>query len=310
MAGAMSLDAYFSELGKVRLLSADDEVRLAKQIEAGREAEAALAADPARADAAELRVVAGEGQRAFEHFVRANLRLVVSIAMPYRRRTRLDLDELVQEGNVGLVTAVEKFDHRRGVKFSTYATWWIRQAIQRGIAAADRTIRVPVAVHSAQAKLRAAGARLEAELGRAPTAEELQEATRLSAEQVARAVEADVAVSSLDAPLSADRDAGAVGEVHAVAPDAPADEVVERAWIAEVVDTAERRLDPRSWYVVQRRFGLDGAERPPTLEVLGRELGMSREGVRKIEVDALAALRATLADGGQSSAGTRSPVTT
>jgi RNA polymerase nonessential primary-like sigma factor len=172
------LDLYFTELGRVRLLTAEDEVRLAQAIEAG-EAAARLAAGEA-ADRAALERQVTAGREAFDHFVAANLRLVVSVAAQFTRRSRLDLHELIQEGNLGLIRAVEKFDWRRGFKFSTYATWWIRQAIQRGVAANERTIRLPVALHDALVKVRAARARLEGELGRPPTVDELAEATRLT----------------------------------------------------------------------------------------------------------------------------------
>jgi RNA polymerase nonessential primary-like sigma factor len=144
------LDLYFSELGKVRLLTAEDEVRLAKTIEAGRAAQERLDAGvDDKAERAELERQVREGQAAFDHFVAANLRLVVSVASQFSKRSTLDLGELIQEGNLGLLRAVEKFDWRRGYKFSTYATWWIRQAIQRGVAGSERTIRLPVALHDA-----------------------------------------------------------------------------------------------------------------------------------------------------------------
>src|SRR5687768_18045708 len=153
------LDLYFSELGKVRLLTAEDEVRLAKKIEAGHAAQEKLDAGASQRE--ELERAVREGQEAFDHFVAANLRLVVSVAAQFSKRSTLDLGELIQEGNLGLLRAVEKFDWRRGYKFSTYATWWIRQAIQRGVAGSERTIRLPVALHDALVKVRAASARLE-----------------------------------------------------------------------------------------------------------------------------------------------------
>ena len=178
-------DRYFNQLGRRSLLTADDEVRLAKQIEAGHEAASRLAADD-RIDAAARRGLQRDvaaGQRAFNHFIESNLRLVVSIASTFLSRTDLDLDELIQEGNLGLIRAVEKFDWRRGGKFSTYATWWIRQAVQRGIARADRTIRLPAGVHQELGKVRAATARLRDETGREPTLDEIAEATRLTPDQ-------------------------------------------------------------------------------------------------------------------------------
>jgi RNA polymerase sigma factor (sigma-70 family) len=290
------LDLYFSELGKVRLLTAEDEVRLAKTIEAGREAQRKLdEGAPVEERRAHQRRVR-EGQAAFDHFVAANLRLVVSVAAQFSKRSTLDLGELIQEGNLGLLRAVEKFDWRRGYKFSTYATWWIRQAIQRGVAGSERTIRLPVALHDALVKVRAAAARIESETGREPTIEELAEATKLSPAKVERAMEGDHSMTSLDRPVGFDSDASDLGEFVAVASDAPDEEVVERAFIEGLFDLARDHLDDRSWYVLQRRYGLDGMQ-VMTLDALGRELGLSRESVRKIENQALAKLQAELGVG-------------
>ncbi|MDQ3343232.1 MAG: sigma-70 family RNA polymerase sigma factor [Actinomycetota bacterium] len=286
------LDLYFSELGKVRLLTAADEVRLAKTIEAGREAQEMLDAG-GTGDRDELARLAREGQMAFDHFVAANLRLVVSVAAQFSKRSTLDLGELIQEGNLGLLRAVEKFDWRRGYKFSTYATWWIRQAIQRGVAGSERTIRLPVALHDALVKVRAASARLESETGREPTIDELAQATRLTPAKVERALEGDHAMTSLDRPVGYDSDASDLGEFVAIADDAPAEEVVERQFVEGLFQMARDHLDDRSWYVLQRRYGLDG-EQALTLDALGRELGLSRESVRKIENQALSRLQQEL----------------
>ena len=289
------LDLYFSELGKVRLLTAEDEIRLAKQIEAGREAQEKLDAGEAE-NRALLRKQVREGHEAFDHFVAANLRLVVSVAAQFSKRSTLDLGELIQEGNLGLLRAVEKFDWRRGYKFSTYATWWIRQAIQRGVAGSERTIRLPVALHDALVKVRAAAARIESETGREPTVEELASATKLSEAKVQRALEGDHAMTSLDRPVGFDADASDLGEFVAVAEDSPDDEVVEKTFMEGLFDLAKDHLDERSWYVLQRRYGLDGLQ-AMTLDALGRELGLSRESVRKIENQALAKLQAELGVG-------------
>jgi RNA polymerase sigma factor (sigma-70 family) len=289
------LDLYFSELGKVRLLTAEDEVRLAKQIEAGHDAQAQLDAG-ATENREELERRVRGGHEAFDHFVAANLRLVVSVAAQFSKRSTLDLGELIQEGNLGLLRAVEKFDWRRGYKFSTYATWWIRQAIQRGVAGSERTIRLPVALHDALVKVRAASARLEAEKGREPTIDELAKATRLTPAKVIRALEGDHAMTSLDRPVGFDSDASDLGEFVAIATDSPADEVVERQFVDGVFEMAQNTLDERSWYVLTRRYGLDGRQ-VLTLDALGRELGLSRESVRKIENTALARLQAELGEG-------------
>jgi RNA polymerase nonessential primary-like sigma factor len=289
------LDLYFSELGKVRLLTAEDEVRLAKTIEAGREAQERLDGGEvtARSERRALEQQVRDGQAAFDHFVAANLRLVVSVAAQFSKRSTLDLGELIQEGNLGLLRAVEKFDWRRGYKFSTYATWWIRQAIQRGVAGSERTIRLPVALHDALVKVRAASARLEAETGREPTVDELAQATRLTTDKVQRALEGDHSMTSLDRPVGFDSDASDLGEFVAVSDDSPADEVVERTFMQDLFELARDRLDDRSWYVLQRRYGLDGRQ-TLTLDALGRELSLSRESVRKIENQALSRLQEEL----------------
>jgi RNA polymerase nonessential primary-like sigma factor len=289
------LDLYFAELGKVDLLTAADEVRLAKAIEAGNEAQARLDGDErlTAAQRRELRLVAQAGERAFDHFIAANLRLVVSVASKFSRRSQLGLDELIQEGNLGLIRAVEKFDWRRGFKFSTYATWWIRQAIQRGVAASERTIRLPVALHDALVKVRAARARLESLNGQEPTVAELAEATRLTEHRVRRALDADKSVTSLDRRVGHESDASEMIDFVAVADDSPAEEVVEAEFNRSLLRLAETQLDPRSWYVITRRYGLEGAQ-IMTLDALGRELGLSRESVRKIESQALSRLQKEL----------------
>ncbi|CAN5318214.1 sigma-70 family RNA polymerase sigma factor [soil metagenome] len=289
------LDLYFSELGRVDLLTAADEVRLAQTIEAGIEARAALESGQrlGAAKKRELLATARRGDDAFDHFVAANLRLVVSVASKFSRRSQLGLDELIQEGNLGLIRAVEKFDWRKGFKFSTYATWWIRQAIQRGVASSERTIRLPVALHDALVKVRAARARLEAVNGEEPTVAELAEATRLTEHRVRRAIDADKSVTSLDRRVGHDADASEMIDFVAVAEDSPAEEVVEREFNRSLLTMAETQLDARSWYVITRRYGLDGRA-VLTLDALGKELGLSRESVRKIETQALSRLQKEL----------------
>ncbi|MPZ71804.1 MAG: sigma-70 family RNA polymerase sigma factor, partial [Nitriliruptorales bacterium] len=207
------LDIYLSDIGSVDLLTADEEVELARRIEAGREAEEHIAVECKNgtydeATCAGLEDAVVDGQRAFDRFVRANLRLVVKEAAKVARRSPLGLDELIQEGNLGLIRAVEKFDWRRGFKFSTYAIWWIRQSLQRGTADKERVIRLPTGVHQNLLRVRAAQSRLDAELGRPPCLDELSNATRLTEHQVRQALSADFAVTSLDKPISDDHDAG------------------------------------------------------------------------------------------------------
>ncbi|WP_336250299.1 sigma-70 family RNA polymerase sigma factor [Stomatohabitans albus] len=293
------LDLYFGSLGSVELLTAEDECALAQQIEAGIEAAQRLqqAADAgevlAPTDMRRLERLVENGDRAFDHFVAANLRLVVSVAAKFSRRSSLDLCELIQEGNLGLIRAVEKFDWRKGFKFSTYATWWIRQAIQRGVASSERTIRLPVALHDALIKVRAARARLEASTGEEPTIEELAEATHLTAHRIRRALEADKRMTSLDRKVGTDVDSNEMGDFVAIAPDSPADTVVETEFHRTVLAHAREHLDERSWYVITRRYGLFDTE-VMTLDALGQELGLSRESVRKIESQALNLLQREL----------------
>ena len=290
------LDLYFRELGTTALLSAEEEVELAKRIEAGKQAQEEIAAREARGEAPgrQLRLTVRAGEAAFDRFVRANLRLVVNEASKASRRSSLGLDELIQEGNLGLIRAVEKFDWRRGFKFSTYATWWIRQALQRGMAGKERTIRLPAGVHANLLKVRAAERRLGSELGRPPCLDELAHATNLDEQHVRQALSADYAVSSLDKPVSPDDGAAELGALVARASDSPVDEVIERLFVEGVVAAARDRLPERSWYVLQRRHGLGGHE-PATLAAVGKELGISREAVRKIEQRALAELQQALA---------------
>jgi RNA polymerase sigma factor (sigma-70 family) len=293
------LDLYLTDVGSVPLLTAAQEVELAQRIEAGREAEAAIAThcrNGTYADdtCAEWEARCRDGQKAFDHFVSANLRLVVKEAGKVARRSPLGLDELIQEGNLGLIRAVEKFDWRKGFKFSTYATWWIRQALQRGMADKERAIRLPTGVHQHLIKVRAAQSRLDAELGRPPCLDELAAATNLTEEQVRQVLAVDFAVTSLDRPINDDHDAGELGALVARASDEPAEEVIDRLFVEGIFDTARKNLPQRSWYVLQRRYGLEGHE-PATLQQVGQDLNLSREAVRKIEQQALTRLQRVVA---------------
>ena len=293
------LDLYFRELGSEPLLTPADETSLAQQIESGREAQAEYRRrrqDGTLTDEidAELQRRCSEGNAAFERFVRANLRLVVREASRYMRRSNLELGELIQEGNLGLMRAVEKFDWRRGFRFSTYGIPWIRQALQRGTASKERAIRLPAGVHQNLMKVRAAQTRLSTDLGRPPCLDELTEATNLTEKEVRHVLAVDFAMTSLDKPVTDDHDAAELGALLAHTGDAPAEEVVERMFTEGVLDLAREQLPERSWYVLQRRYGLDGYE-ASTLSDVGKDLGVSREAVRKIEQKALATLHDALA---------------
>jgi RNA polymerase primary sigma factor len=264
MSGAAdSLQLFLADVGRHKLLTAADEVILAKAIERG---------DPS----------------AKRRMIESNLRLVVSIAKGYRGLGVPFLD-LIQEGTLGLNRAVEKFDWRRGFKFSTYATWWIRQSVQRAVANHARTIRVPVHVVERQQKLSRAARRLEVELGREPTKEELAEATGLPMQHVDEALGAAHASVSLNQTVGAD-DEGELGDLFAdrEAPDPfdEAEESLRRQGVRKALDA----LPERERRILELRFGFEGE--PWTLEAIGQELDLTRERVRQLESQALARLSA------------------
>jgi RNA polymerase primary sigma factor len=296
---------YLNAIGKVPLLNAAQEVELAQRIEAGLYAEQKLAATgrPKGSDGAELRVpkarmtpalkrdlewLAEDGQRAKEHLLKANLRLVVSVAKRYARPSMPFLD-LVQEGNIGLVRAVEKFDYQRGFKFSTYATWWIRQAMTRGIAEQGRTIRLPVHLVEQVNKIARLRRVLAAELGREPTSEEIGTAVDLAPERVEEVLRAARDPISLDRTIDDDGTsefANFVVDDDAASPD----DVLTRRLLRSEIDSALAGLDERESFVVAARFGLlDGREH--TLAEIGQRLDLTRERIRQIERDALGKLR-------------------
>jgi RNA polymerase sigma factor (sigma-70 family) len=283
---------YLNAIGRTPLLTAAEEVELAKRIEAGLYAERRLAQEaagepvpPELAD--QLRVIAADGHEAKAHMLRANLRLVVSIAKRYARRGLPFLD-IIQEGNLGLIRAVEKFDYTKGFKFSTYATWWVRQAIGRGLAEQGRTVRLPVHVNEVLSKL----ARAERELsqqGRAATDEELAEYLGVSPEKVSelRRVRRDPV--SLDLPVGDDADTR-LGDLVFDDQGYSAPDLVERHDLTNQLDAVLATLPPREARILRLRFGLtDG--RPRKLEEIGAELGLTRERVRQLEKAALAELR-------------------
>ena len=253
-----ALQLFLREVARHRLLRPEEEVELAKRIEEG--------------DA-----------QAKERMINSNLRLVVSLARRYNG-SGLPLLDLIQEGILGLIRATEKFDWRRGFRFSTYATWWIRQSIERGIANKARTIRMPVHVLQRERKLERAQRELSTRLGREPTDEEVAEAAELDPAQVRDIRQAARAVTSLDKPVGEDE--SSLGDL--VARDQPEpDEIVEVSLRAEALRRAVSELPEREQTVVKLRYGLNGEPDPKSIEEVVRELGMSRESVRKIEEQAL-----------------------
>jgi RNA polymerase sigma factor (sigma-70 family) len=279
---------YLSELGSYPLLTAEQEVELAQAIEDGKAAEIELAeGTPTRARKAVLQKQVTAAEAARRAFIQSNLRLVVSIAKRYQG-TGLSLLDLIQEGNLGLMRAVEKFDHRKGFKFSTYATWWIRQAIGRGIADKGRTIRLPSHLVDTMAVLSKASGNLLKALEREPTADELAEETGLPVDRVRMALHAAPDLVSLSA---------SIGDDDAELGDVLADRNAESPFDLAASSLARTDLmkllaflNPREREILSLRFGLEG-EQPLTLDEVGRQFNVTRERIRQIEAKALTKLR-------------------
>jgi RNA polymerase primary sigma factor len=282
---------YLKEIGRYPLLRADQEVGLAKAIEAGDKAATRLAKANGSMSAttrSSLQRQVTEGERSKRMFVEANLRLVVSIARRYQG-FGLPLLDLIQDGNVGLLRAVEKFEWRRGFKFSTYATWWIRQGISRGLADRSRTIRLPVHVAEIVNRLRRVEADLSAQYGRDPTDEEVAKALEIDVEQLHTYRQTAMDTLSLSTPLGEDGDTELGELLEDEACDQPLEEAV-RAKSADELREILGTLSTREQRILELRFGLaDGRER--TLEQVGKEFSLTRERIRQIEAKAIAKLR-------------------
>jgi RNA polymerase primary sigma factor len=254
-----ALQLFLNEAGRWPLLTAEEEVELAKLIERG-------------------------DKEAKDRMINSNLRLVVSIAKRYQG-LGLSLLDLIQEGIIGLIRAVEKFDWRRGFKFSTYATWWIRQAVQRGIANKSHTIRIPVHIVERERKIARAERELAAKLGREPSDAEIAATAKLSAKELREVREVARSVTSLDRPIGAGNE-GALGEM--IASDAtPPEEEITVSLEQDVLRRAVAQLPEREREVLKLRYGLNGDREPVSLEAIGRQLGLTRERVRQIEAAAL-----------------------
>jgi RNA polymerase sigma factor (sigma-70 family) len=286
---ADTVGLYLDDVSDHRLLTAEDEIHLARAIERGRRASHRLENEDELSDGERRRLqqAVAEGEEARDLFISCNLRLVISIAKRYTGRG-LDLLDLIQEGNLGLIRAVEKFDWRKGFKFSTYATWWIRQAITRGIGNAGRTIRLPVHLIDVVRTVSDTRQILHDRLQRAPTIDELAEASGVEPERVLAALEAPGDTVSLDRPVGSDGEAELADFVGDETTD-PFDRAAE-VLARERLLAALEHLDPVERKVLWLRFGLDGAE-PWTLTDVGRALNTTRERVRQIESRALAKLR-------------------
>jgi RNA polymerase sigma factor (sigma-70 family) len=289
---------YLTDIGQYALLTKDDEVRLAKAIEAGKLATEEMAASPnvTAPKRRELRKAIRDGEIAERAFVQSNLRLVVSIAKKYQA-SGLPLLDLIQEGNLGLMHAVEKFDWRKGFKFSTYATWWIRQAITRGIANTGRTIRLPVHAGDTLARLQKARSRLELKYGRPATLAELSKEVEMPEDKVTEALRFAAEPLSLSEPLREDGDA----ELGDVVEDRSAESPFETAATALLPEEIQRLLAPldvREREILRLRFGLDGSGEGLTLEEVGEHFNLTRERIRQIEARAMSKLRHPSSDTG------------
>ena len=289
---------YLSDIGQYTLLTKDDEVRLAKQIENGKTAREEFGTGgkgltPAKKR--ELRNLIKDGETAERAFVQSNLRLVVSIAKKYQA-SGLPLLDLIQEGNLGLMHAVEKFDWRKGFKFSTYATWWIRQAITRGIANTGRTIRLPVHAGDTLARLQKARSRLELKFGRQPSLRELAEEVEMPEDKVTEALRFAAEPLSLSEPLREDGDAELGDVVEDRSAESPF-EVAATALLPEEIQRLLAPLDEREREILKLRFGLDRGE-PRTLEEVGEHFNLTRERIRQIEARAMSKLRHPSSDTG------------
>ncbi len=258
-----SVRLYLREIGRVKMIKPDEEIELAR------------------------RIVKGD-LRAKKQLIQANLRLVISIAKKYVNRG-LPFQDLIQEGNLGLIRAAEKFDYTKGFKFSTYATWWIRQAISRGLADKSRTIRVPVHMVESINKLKKTGARLTQELGRKPSNEELSQALSLSVNKVQEILQADREPVSMEMPLSRDEETY-LGDIIEDNESSRPDSTCEEELLRQDINSILSQLTPRERDIMHLRFGLDDG-RQRTLEEVGRLFNITRERVRQIEHKAFRKLR-------------------
>ncbi len=288
---------YLSDIGQYPLLTKDDEARLAQAMEAGHAAAKELdeGGQLTPAKKRELRRLVRSGEEAERAFVQSNLRLVVSIAKKYQA-SGLPLLDLIQEGNLGLMHAVEKFDWRKGFKFSTYATWWIRQALTRGIANTGRTIRLPVHAGDTLSRLQKARVRLETSLGRPATLAELAIELEMPEAKVSETMRFAADTLSLSTPLREDGDA----ELGDLVEDRDAESPFEAAAVSLLPAEIGRLLSPldeREREILKLRFGLDRGE-PRTLEEVGEHFNLTRERIRQIEARAMSKLRHPSADTG------------
>jgi len=293
--GPDAVRMYLNEIGQVDLLNADDEKRLGRAIKDGLDADTQLKRGINTLgvrDRRALQRVVTEGIKAKDHMVRANLRLVVSIARRYDRK-ELQLADLIQEGNIGLMHAADKYDYEKGFKFSTYATWWIRQSMTRAMADQGRNIRIPGHMMEIVNRVHRAERELAAELERDPTPDEVAVRTQMSVEKLLDVMQLALSTTSLDAPVGTDSDDLTVGDTIASG-DATNDpsESTERRQLGEAVERTLSDLPERDQDIVSMRFGIGKYEgQPHTLEDVAKKMNVTRERVRQIEQKTLARLR-------------------
>ena len=285
-----SISLYLKEIGRIPLLTAEQEVSLAKRMEAGRDTKKRLSTNRnlSHQERADLSAIVRDGKSAQEHLIKANSRLVVSVAKKYVGRGVPFLD-LIQEGNIGLIRAVNKFDYRRGYKFSTYATWWIRQAVTRAIADQGRTIRVPVHMYEQINRLARVSRQLVQELGRDPTVEEIAGELGVSPKKVERTIKVSQRPLSLEMPVGEEDDSFLGDFIEDSDAPSPTDQASQQL-LRDQIDDIFVSLTPREVRILQLRFGLvDGYSY--TLEEVGKKFGVTRERIRQIEAQALGRLR-------------------
>jgi RNA polymerase primary sigma factor len=293
--GPDAVRMYLNEIGQVDLLNAEDERRLGRAIKDGLAAQVELDAKGASLGLRERRALqrrVNDGVKAKDHMVRANLRLVVSIARRYDRK-ELHLADLIQEGNIGLMHAADKYDYEKGFKFSTYATWWIRQAMTRAMADQGRNIRIPGHMMEVVNRVQRVERELQAQLERDPSPEEVAERAGLSVDKLLEVMQIALSTSSLDAPVSADTDDLTVGDTIADENSAnDPSELTERRQLALAVEQTLNDLPERDQEIVAMRFGIGKyTGQQHTLEDVAKKMNVTRERVRQIEQKTLARLR-------------------
>lgn len=291
--GSDSVRLYLGEIGQVPLLSAEEEKDLGKKIKAGLVAQVQLNSSDNNLSFAERRKLqrtAKEGEKAKDHMVRANLRLVVSVARRYDRK-ELQLADLIQEGNIGLMHAADKYDFEKGFKFSTYATWWIRQSMTRALADQGRNIRIPGHMMEVVNRVQRAERDLTAELGRMPTPEEVAVRSSLTVEKLLDIMQLAIPTTSLDAPVGYNTDDLTVGDTIADTDDNDPISSTERSQLREAVEKTLKDLPEREQEIVAMRFGIGLFDRIYTLEEVADKMKVTRERVRQIEQKTLARLR-------------------